>query len=99
MSRQPVHVVRFGLIKACVWQNRRSTGDKYSITVVRLFKNGNTWKESTRFGRDDLPVIRLALDDVHSWVLEKTQERRSNQADDAASTSSRVSQATYDGRR
>ncbi len=99
MSRQPVHVVRFGLIKACVWQNRRSATDKYSITVVRLFKNGSTWKESARFGCDDLPVVRLALDDVHSWVLEKTQQQRSKRIDDVALVPIRASHTPRDARR
>ena len=86
MARQPVHVVRLGLIKASVWRNRRNAGDRYSITVVRLFKNGSTWKQSTRFGRDDLPVVRLALDEAHTWMLNRTQEQKLSGADDEAST-------------
>ena len=44
MSKGPVHVIRFGLIKACIWRNHTTAGDRYSITVVRLFKNGDVWK-------------------------------------------------------
>lgn len=42
---------------------------RYSLSVVRLFRNGDQWKESTRLGRDDLPVVRLVLDEAHSWMF------------------------------
>jgi len=74
MSKQPVQIIRFGLIKACIWKNHTSAGDRYTITVVRLFKNGDTWKESTRFGRDDLPLVAKACDLAHTWVYEDSQQ-------------------------
>jgi hypothetical protein len=76
MSKQPIKVVRFGLIKASIWKNHTSAGDRYSITVVRLFKNGDSWKESTRFGRDDLPLVAKACDLAHTWVYENGQQDR-----------------------
>lgn len=76
MSKQPSHVVRFGLIKASVWKNQTSAGDRYSITVVRLYKNGDVWKESTRFGRDDLPLVAKVCDLAHTWAYEDGQRDR-----------------------
>jgi hypothetical protein len=97
--KKPVHVVRFGLIKVSVWQNRKTTGDIYSVTVVRLFKNGDVWKQSTRFGRDDLPVVRLALDEAHTWVLQEIQEQRARRAGDVASTTTRAATGARSHRR
>ena len=77
MSRMPVHVIRFGLIKACIWKNHTAVGDRYTITVVRLFKNGDLWKESTRFGRDDLPLVAKACDLAHSWVFQNSGQAES----------------------
>jgi hypothetical protein len=37
--------------------------------VVRLFRNGDEWKESTRLGRDDIPVVRVLLDEAYAWML------------------------------
>ena len=74
MSKGPAHVIRFGLIKACIWKNHTTAGDRYTITVVRLFKNGDVWKESTRFGRDDLPLVAKACDQAHTWVFEEAQQ-------------------------
>ena len=73
MSNSPVHVIRFGLIKACIWKNQTRSGDRHSVTVVRLFRNGDTWKESNRFGRDDLPLVAKVLDLTHTWIYQQRQ--------------------------
>ncbi len=73
MSKKPVHEVRFGLIKASIWENQTKNGARYSVSVVRLFKDGDTWRESTRFGRDDLLLLAKAADTAHSWMFEQSQ--------------------------
>ncbi len=66
---KPVWELRRGLIKVRVWQRRSKSGVRYSLSVVRLFRNGDQWKESTRLGRDDIPLVRLVLDEAHTWML------------------------------
>ena len=66
--KQPVHTIRFGLIKASIWRNPTKAGDRHVVTVVRLFRNGDVWQESTRFGRDDLPLVSKVSDMAHSWI-------------------------------
>ena len=66
---KPALEIRRGLIKVRVWQRRSNNGVRYSLSVVRLFRNGDHWKESTRFGRDDIPLVRLMLDEAHTWML------------------------------
>lgn len=68
MSRS-VHEIRLGLIKARIRRRQTGSAVRYTITVVRLYRNGDLWKESTRFGRDDLPLVRLVLDKAHTWTL------------------------------
>lgn len=70
MSRRPVHEIRFGLVKVSIWQNQTKSGERHNITVVRLFRNGDVWQESTRFGRDDLPLLAKAVDLAHTWIYE-----------------------------
>jgi hypothetical protein len=70
MAKQPVHEIRFGLIKACVWENHTKRGTHHVVTVTRLFKNGDQWQESSRFGRDDLPLLAKVADQAHSWIFE-----------------------------
>ena len=66
---KPAKEIRRGLIKVRIWQRKSKNGVRYSLTVVRLFRNGDQWKESTRLGRDDIPLVRLVLDEAHTWVL------------------------------
>lgn len=77
MAKPPTHEIRRGLIKVRIWQKHTRGRLRHTITVTRLYRNGDLWKESTRFGRDDLAVIRLALDVAHTWVLEQQQARNS----------------------
>ena len=65
---KPAMEIRHGLIKVRLWK-RKSSGGRYSLSVVRLYRNGDQWKESTRLGRDDIPVVRLALDEAYVWML------------------------------
>ena len=63
--------IRRGLIKVRIWQRRSKNGVRYSLSVVRLFRNGDQWKESTRLGRDDIPLVRLVLDEAYAWMFSK----------------------------
>ena len=74
MLKKPVHEIRFGLVKGAVWENNTKNGARYVVTVCRLFKNGDVWTESSRFGRDDLPLLAKVADQAHTWILEKTQD-------------------------
>ena len=67
-SKKPVCEVRYGLIKAAVWENNTKTGPRYRVTVCRLFKDGDVWKESTRFGLHDLLTLAKVANDAHTWI-------------------------------
>ena len=74
---KPALEIRRGLIKVRVWQRRsKNNGVRYSLTVVRLFRNGDQWKESTRLGRDDIPLVRLLLDEAHTWMLRNEENSK-----------------------
>lgn len=72
MSRNngPAHEVRFGLIKATVWRKEGKAGTRHNVKLVRLFKDGDSWRESTLFGRDDLPLVAKVADQCHTWIFE-----------------------------
>lgn len=73
MASSPQHEIRRGLIKVRIWQRRSKQGVRYSLSIVRLFRNGDQWKESTRLGRDDLPLARLVLDEAYGWILTREE--------------------------
>ena len=68
-----IHEIRLGLINVRIRRKHTHTGIRHSVSLVRLFRDGDAWKESSRFGRDDLPLVRLALDQAHTWVFEGSQ--------------------------
>ena len=65
---KPVHTIRYGMIKASIWRNQTKSGERHTVSVVRLYRNGDVWKESTRFGRDDLLLVAKVADQAHTWI-------------------------------
>ena len=51
---QPIKTLRAGRIQTAVWENHSEKGPFYNVTVSRSYKEGDTWKSSESFGRDDL---------------------------------------------
>ena len=70
-KQKPAHEVRLGLIKAAIWANETDNGKRYNVTVCRLYKDGDEWKQSDSFGRDDLPLVAKVLDQAHTWIFEQ----------------------------
>ncbi len=67
---KPVHEIRLGRIKAAIWQNDTDNGYRHNVTFSRLYKDGDQWKDSTSFGREDLPLLVKVADRAHTWIYE-----------------------------
>jgi hypothetical protein len=69
--RRPIQEFRLGRIKAAVWANETQLGTRYSVTIVRLFKADGeaTWRTSTAFNRDDLPLVAKVADLAHTYIF------------------------------
>ena len=80
MAQQPAHEVRIGAIKAVIWDNSTPKGTRYNVTLARLYKDGDQWKESTSFGRDDLLLVAKVVDQAHSWIHEQGQQSAEREA-------------------
>jgi len=75
-ANKPVHEIRLGLIKVAIWHNLTRSGERYNVTLTRLFRNGDQWKESTHFGRDDLLQAAKVLDMAHTWIHQQDRNER-----------------------
>ena len=71
MAKQPIHSIRFGYIKVNIWFNQTKSGDRHNVTVTRLYRDGDLWRESQHFGRDDLLLLAKALDQAHTWIMQQ----------------------------
>jgi hypothetical protein len=78
---KPIHEVRLGLIKAAIWQNQTRVGERHNVTLTRLYRNGDVWKESTHFGRDDLLLASKVLDLAHSWIYQQDRAERTEKGE------------------
>ena len=68
----PVHVVRFGTVRACIWQVQTEFGPRHNVTVSRLYKGADgAWYNATTFSYRDLLALAKALDWAHSWIAEQ----------------------------
>ena len=78
MSKKPVHEVRLGRIKAAIWENETQNGTLHNVTLSRLYKDGDQWKDSASFGRDDLPLVSKVADLCHTWIFQHKREDAGN---------------------
>jgi hypothetical protein len=68
---KPVHEIRLGRIRAAVWLNETENGLRYNVQISRLYKDkDDKWKDSTSFGRDDLPIVCKVADFAMIWIYE-----------------------------
>src|SRR5688572_29676577 len=71
-ANPPVHVVRFGAARACIWQNHDGDRTWYQVTVNRLYKGEDgQWNSTDSFGYGHLLALSKALDWAHSWIAER----------------------------
>lgn len=61
-----------GRIRAAIWQNQTDNGVRHNVTMSRLYKDGDDWKDTTSFGRDDLPLVAKVCDLAHSWIYSQS---------------------------
>jgi hypothetical protein len=76
---KPVHEIRLGRIKAAIWCNQSDNGPRHNVSLSRLYKDGDKWKDSTSFGRDDLPLVVKVADLAHTWIFQQNQGQNGSQ--------------------
>jgi hypothetical protein len=71
-KQRPVHEIRLGRVRAAIWENQTDNGVRHNLTFTRLYKDGDQWKDSSSFGRDDLPLVAKVVDLAHTWIFEQS---------------------------
>lgn len=83
VHEKPVHEIKLSRIRASIWANG-GQGKKtwYSVAISRTYRDGDVWKETTSFNRDDLPIVSKASEMAYAWIwntLIQNAERKSIQ--------------------
>ncbi len=68
-SNKPVHEIRMGNVMATIWLKQNSDIIRHNVTFRRMYKDGDKWKYTESFGREDLPKIGLLAPKVYEWMF------------------------------
>lgn len=71
---KPIHKIKIGCVQAAVWSNQGPNGPWFSTTFSRIYRDGEEWKQSGNFNRDDLLVVAKLADQAHSWIVENQKK-------------------------
>jgi hypothetical protein len=58
-------------VKAAIWENTVGENTRHSVSFCRLYKDGDQWKTTESFGRDDLLLLAKVADLAHTWICEQ----------------------------
>ena len=53
----------------------KTSQPRYNVTFSRLYKEGDQWKSTHSFGRNDLLVLAKVADQAHTRIFELSQEK------------------------
>ncbi len=70
---KPISEVRIGRIKAAIWPNETEGRTRHNVTFSRLYKDGDEWKSTQSFSRNDLLLLAKVADQAHSRIFELQQ--------------------------
>ncbi len=73
-NQTPIAEVRTGSIKATIWKNATENGARFNVTFDRLYKDGDKWKSTSTFGRDDLLLLAKVANQALSRIFQLQQE-------------------------
>ena len=65
---KPVHTIRHGAISASIWRQDTEKGPMFNVTFQRTYKEGEEWKNSTSFGRNNLLLLSLMAARAFEWI-------------------------------
>lgn len=71
-GEKPHYVIRYGQLKLSCWRNESDNGVWYSCKLVRIYKDGETWKDSASLNDGDLAnAAALLLRANHELQMER----------------------------
>jgi len=75
-NNQPVHKIRHGAVSASIWRSETDKGPVFNVTFQRSYKDGDEWKNTASFGRNNLLVISLMAARAFEWIANQSQPRK-----------------------
>jgi len=82
-TNKPLKVFRSRGISVSVFANETTTNDRTvsyrKVSLQRAYRDADgTWKSTTSFGRDDLPIAAVLLNKAWEYILDNESSRQSS---------------------
>ena len=73
---KPATTLRYGRIKAAIWENVSEKGPFFSTTLSRSFQDqSGAWHNGTSFGLSDLEALLIVARQAKEWMSAHTLKR------------------------
>ena len=79
-KKGPIDEIRVNGCKVTVWENKTDKGVRHNVTIQRIYRDGEQWKTSDSFGRDDLPLVIKVADLAHTWIFHNVHPENGQQS-------------------
>lgn len=78
--------------------NETDSGVRHNVTFQRLYKDGDDWKTTESFGRDEPPVVAKVADMAHTCIYQEGKHGN-GRADSSSSDDSRPTPVSHEALR
>ena len=86
VNQKPVKVIRVRGVSASIFANHGKSDGRditfHKVSLQRSYKDGDEWKQTTSFGRDDLPVVSLVMKRAWEFILDTEASRGKEESDE-----------------
>lgn len=77
MGDKPIKVFSYGGVKSSVWEKKKDGITFYSAKIVKVYKDGEEWKETNSYNANDIPKLSHVADKTFEFIFFKEQELES----------------------
>jgi len=88
-NQNPIKVFSCGRVKAAIWAGSKVVNDTlvdvHSIKIDRSYKDGDEWKSTNTFYREDLPKVALVAMEAHKFIRLRSPEQNKTGASESDS--------------
>ena len=79
-KKKPVFEHRLNSIRVSVWKNDGDHGQFYNTVIVRRYKDGDDWHDSSSFnGLADLALVNEAARLAQAFITQETMKAKCDQ--------------------
>ena len=58
-------------MQSASFNETENSGPRFNVTLSRLYKDGDTWKSTDSFGRDDLLLLGFLAQQCFTWISQQ----------------------------